>query len=69
DCDSGPREIITNEVNGLLVENYNIQALADAMNRMIDDSNLYATCKSNAQQSVDGFSMKSIMREWSELLN
>lgn len=69
DCKSGPNEIITNEVNGLLVENYNAEALAKAMDRMINDTDLYQICKSNAQQSVEPFSMNAIMHEWTELLN
>lgn len=69
DCKSGPKEIITNEVNGLLVENYNAEALAKAMDRMINDTNLYQRCKSNTQQSVEQFSMGAIVHEWTELLN
>lgn len=69
DCKSGPKEIITNEVNGLLVENYNAEALAKAMDRMINDPDLYQSCKSNAKQSVEAFSMDAIMHEWTELLN
>ncbi len=69
DCKSGPKEIITNELNGLLVENYNAEALAKAMDRMINDTDLYQSCKSNAQQSVEAFSMDAIMHEWTELLN
>jgi glycosyltransferase involved in cell wall biosynthesis len=35
DCNSGPREIVIDEYNGLLVENYNVKNLAAAFNRMI----------------------------------
>ncbi|MGB3605772.1 MAG: glycosyltransferase [Psychroserpens sp.] len=68
DCKSGPREIITNEFNGLLVENYNPVALSNAMNRFIEDESLYNTCKSNATKSVAAFSMESIGKTWQELL-
>jgi len=69
DCKSGPNEIIIHEHNGLLVENYNSEALAKAMNRLINDTNLYKTCKANAKKSVEPFSMASISNLWKKLLN
>ncbi|WP_299364563.1 glycosyltransferase [Winogradskyella sp.] len=69
DCKSGPNEIIVNERNGLLVENHNIDALVNAMNRMIEDTDLYLHCKSNAKASVDKFSKKHIGLQWQALLN
>ena len=52
DCETGPREIVKNNVNGLLVENHNPKALAEAMSLMIEDKNLYQNCKNNAKKSV-----------------
>ncbi|RKE98108.1 glycosyltransferase [Ichthyenterobacterium magnum] len=69
DCMSGPNEIIINEKNGLLVENYNSNALAEAMNRFINDTSLYETCKFNAKKSAEPFSMVSIAKVWKKLLN
>lgn len=68
DCNSGPSEIIEHEKNGLLVENYNADALINAMNRMIEDEDLYVHCKSNASKSVEKFSMSQIGQEWKRLL-
>ena len=34
-CKSGPNEIIAHEVNGLLVENFNIKKLSEAFNRFV----------------------------------
>jgi N-acetylgalactosamine-N,N'-diacetylbacillosaminyl-diphospho-undecaprenol 4-alpha-N-acetylgalactosaminyltransferase len=45
DCFSGPGEIIENNKNGLLVENQNFDKLVQAMNRMLDDKELYNECK------------------------
>ncbi|MET3026722.1 glycosyltransferase [Flavobacterium sp. UW10123] len=69
DCNSGPREIIQNEFNGLLVENHNAKALAEAMNRFADDAELYHFCKQNAAESVKHLSLKQISDEWKNLLN
>lgn len=68
DCESGPNEIIINEVNGLLVENFNENALSEAMNRMISDSELYENCKRNSLESVAHLSMENIAEEWDKLL-
>lgn len=67
-CSSGPAEIIQNEINGLLVENDNIYALTEAMNRMVDDDVLYQCCKTNAQSSVQKFSRKIIAEKWKKLI-
>ena len=68
DCKSGPNEIIINEHNGLLVKNHDIEVLANAMNRMLEDKNLYLHCKSNAQASVEKFSKAEIGQKWKKLL-
>jgi glycosyltransferase involved in cell wall biosynthesis len=69
DCESGPNEIIINEYNGLLVENDNIMALANAFNRFIFEPELYKLCKSNAQKSIEQFTTQPIARQWQQLLN
>ncbi len=69
DCNSGPREIIRNEFNGLLVENHNSKAFAEAMNKFADDGELYNFCKSNAAESVKHLSLKNISEQWKNLLN
>ncbi|KRD58538.1 glycosyl transferase family 1 [Flavobacterium sp. Root935] len=68
DCNSGPREIIQNEFNGLLVENHNIEALAEAINRLEDDNEMYHFCKKNAVESVKHLSLKNISEQWKNLL-
>lgn len=69
DCNSGPREIIVNEQNGLLVENHNIAALANAMNRFVDDAVLYDKCKKNASESVAHLSTVFISKQWQQILS
>ena len=69
DCETGPNEIIVNEYNGLLVENDNIIALANAFNRFIFEPELYKLCKSNAQKSIEQFTTQPIARQWQQLLN
>lgn len=69
DCKSGPNEIIQHKHNGLLVPNYHVNALANAMNSFIFDEALYVTCKKNAAKSVESFAMEQIAKRWEHLLN
>ena len=68
-CKSGPEEIIVNEVNGLLIENNNVELLSVAMNRMITDDNLYQNCRKNTQNSIQHLSLDNISKQWDVLLN
>ena len=68
DCETGPKEIIQNNYNGLLVENHNENALAEAIKTMIEDGKLYQTCKNNAQKSVEHLSLTTIAQQWKQLL-
>lgn len=69
DCQSGPNEIILNEVNGLLIENYNSQVLSNAMNRFVYDNDLYQKCKTNAKDSVKHLNQENIASQWIKILN
>lgn len=68
DCKSGPKEVIINGENGLLVENYNASVFAEAMNRFVEDEEVYKKCKQNAKQSIARFSMDSIAKDWKEYI-
>lgn len=64
DCSSGPKEIVQHEHNGLLVPNNQPDLLGDAMLRMIEDQELYKTCKANAQKSVTHLQKPVIAEQW-----
>ena len=68
DCKSGPSEVINHKENGLLVDNHNPIALADAFNEFIENKKLYNHCKEQAKQSVEKFSIKILSEKWSQLL-
>ena len=68
DCETGPKEIIRDKVNGLLVPNHDEIALATALKTMFEDENLYQTCKNNAQKSVEHLSLTNIAQQWKQLL-
>lgn len=68
DCASGPREMIQHKENGLLVANQDIEKLAEAMNLLEEDENLYRYCKQNALRSVQSFSVSTIGKQWLDLM-
>jgi len=69
DCKSGPNEIITNEFNGLLVENNNIESLVNAMNIFVLNNELYDSCKKHTKESIAKLNIETISKEWLNILN
>ena len=67
-CKSGPKEVVVNEQNGLLVDPYNEISFSDAMNRFVSDEVLYTHCKNNAKESVQKFSMENISKDWKRII-
>lgn len=68
DCRTGPKEVIINKFNGLLVEDQNFSELKNAINNFVTDSNLYDFCKNNALKSVEKYDIKIIAEEWNRVL-
>lgn len=69
DCPCGPGTIIKNNINGILVENQNIEKLTEAINLMVLDEKLYRYCKQNTRESIMQFSLDNIGQQWLNLLN
>ena len=67
DCPYGPRNIIRNEEDGLLVDYLNSQALADGLCRLIEDENLRKRFGRKARENIKRFSKDEIMDKWSRL--
>lgn len=64
DCPWGPRNIIADDVDGILVENGNVSLLADALLRMMTDDSLRMTMGSKARTNVQRFSIEAIADRW-----
>lgn len=69
DCASGPSEIISHKKNGLLIKNHDKTALADALNLMVENKQLYLQCKQHALNSVNHLEAKNIALKWKNLLD
>lgn len=69
DCPFGPRNIIKNEEDGILVEHLNTNALADNICRLIEDQELRKLLGTRARHNIQRFSQDVIMEEWIKLFN
>jgi len=67
DCPWGPRSIINDSADGLLVENGNVEALADGLIRLIGDDDLRRRMAANGIKNVQRFSIDYIAERWKKL--
>ncbi|KIM05682.1 MAG: hypothetical protein KN64_02000 [Sulfurovum sp. AS07-7] len=68
DCPNGPSEIIKNGINGILVENQNIEQLVFQMQRLVSDEDLRERFGSEAIKVKEKYSIEKIADEWKLLL-
>jgi len=66
-CPTGPRDIISHGVDGLLVENGNIKQLAEMICYLIENEDVRKWMGGNARESVKRFKMEVIMSQWQNL--
>lgn len=67
DCDTGPRDIIRHEVDGLLVPPGNVAALESALDRLIGDAALRTKFALRAVDARTRFSIERITGLWEAL--
>lgn len=64
DCPNGPKELIQNGFNGLLVPSEDIDALATAMKTLARSGDLRATLSSNAIKARESHAIGAIANAW-----
>ncbi|GAA2623774.1 glycosyltransferase family 4 protein [Actinomadura fulvescens] len=67
DCPVGPREILTNEVDGLLVPTGDVTALAEGIARLIEDEPLRQKLRTAGLETAAGYGPEPIVDQWERL--
>ena len=67
DCPNGPRNIITDGVDGALAIDQNVEDFANKLLHIIRDENIRVELSSNARTNVRRFSEETIMPKWIRL--
>lgn len=65
----GPLEIIKDSTNGLLVQNGDIEALAEAIDRLLSDPTLLENLKQNCRAVNESYDIDNWKSDWQSLLN
>ncbi len=66
DCPFGPSDVIQNHKNGLLVENQNIEALADAILKLASSPDMLAQFSQNSLINAKKYQPEQILKVWIE---
>lgn len=69
DFKCGPKDIISDGENGLIIRNGDIEALAEGMMRLMEDTENRKRMSLNARKIVDTYSEKAVMDKWIGLFN
>lgn len=68
DCPSGPREIIRDGVDGILVPAEDCEALARALRRLLEDESERSRLGTRAIEVADRFGVHGVMSMWEDML-
>ena len=68
DCRTGPRELIDDNVNGLLVSPEDVRGLTIAMRRLMNSAQERERLGRGAQLSMGKFNVSSIQRQWDAII-
>jgi glycosyltransferase involved in cell wall biosynthesis len=69
DCRSGPSEIVRDGVDGFLIPDGDVPAMAAALDKLMSDGDLRQDMGKNAQEISQRFSMKRILSLWDDLFD
>ncbi|MFP4846845.1 glycosyltransferase family 4 protein [Winogradskyella sp. PE311] len=67
DCNYGPRDLITDSEDGIIVPQNNIDKLSESLNYLIDNEDIRFRYGQNAQNNIQRYSMENIMSKWKHL--
>ena len=68
DCQTGPSEIIRNNVNGYLVKANDIKEMSNKINSLLQDDKKLKEFSNKAELDIEKFNLNSIIDKWTSLL-
>lgn len=69
DCHEGPREMIKQDVNGLLIERENVLQFALGLKRVLTNDELRHKMAFNATDGLEKFEIKEVIKKWNKILD
>lgn len=66
---TGPREIVRDGIDGILVPERNIEAMSCAIEKLIEDKEMRIRMSNCSQDNLSVFSKQQITKEWLHLIN
>lgn len=66
-CPCGPRDIIKDGYDGLLVENGNVGALANSLSMLMNDETLRLSMSQEGQKNVQRFRIEQVAQQWNAI--
>lgn len=67
-CPAGPSEIVKNNVNGYLIDCFDIGKMAEKINYLIENDNIRQEFSDKALEGTEKFELEMIAEQWKELL-
>lgn len=67
DCVSGPKDLIEDNLNGLLVEDQNASAFQEKLEQLLDDNELRYKLATSAPSSMLSYDLPEILKQWDDL--
>lgn len=69
DIMTGPSDVVTNGLNGYLIEPNNINKMAEKINLLIENDDLRIQFSNNSQVDIYKFELNQILQSWKTLIN
>ncbi len=67
DCKTGPSDIITNELNGLLIEDQNKNEMSSKLVELIENQTLRDALRENGVKSLEKYDIKTILNRYEKI--
>lgn len=67
DCPSGPRDIITNDIDGFLVKNHDVEGFTKKIMYLMQDKQLRKKMGQKAKENVSKYAPTRIVKQWDSL--